>query len=436
VVASHIGLNWGDVSVCGVGAIRFVTSFQQLHVRKRLSYEPTQLVRFFKMAAITIAAPLASYEKKLLDNFRTFLGNTSANQLSQERRDYAFSRWHWTRYTQEIFQETFQLDFRLHNGDWLKAWDCFIHTFHNRADGSSFSRIEMLQLNHSPERWDYTIPILNNIKVIPNENDSQYWQLVAELLAFYEEAEPTYSDPLASQRSLIQDNEPENTTVKALVTSLIAASLEGRQAPEFSEAQLEVAYAQSWDFDIWSLVRSCALLHRRSDSGLSATEGLRMAGFYDRHDAVRNGFIVKPLGNPLSTSLRPVRQTSRRLWSARTPLSLKLGSFGVDPLKYVEHIPWADLHPCSPRHLLEEFRGHRFMNWDPQKPMKFERFLYTEEDVFQFCVDFNVTLPDYLFQDRVLFILSPIAEFTFESLANDYWRHWVCTTATRTLVLI
>jgi hypothetical protein len=222
----------------------------------------------------------------------------------------------------------------------------------------------------------------------------------------------------------------------ALASKLIAAGLEGRQAPEISEAQLEVAYAQSWDFDLWSLVRSCALLHRRSENELSAKEGLRMAGFYDRHDAVRNGFILKPSGNHWTTSLGPVRQTSRHLWSGRTPKSLKLGSFGMDPLKYVEYIPWANLHQCSPSHLLAEFRGYRFMKWDPQKSMTFERFLYTEEDVFQFCVNFNATFPDYQFQDRVLFMLSPITGFAFESLANDYWRHWVCAAATRTLVLI
>jgi len=126
-----------------------------------------------------------------------------------------------------------------------------------------------------------------------------------------------------------------------LVTQLFTASAERRRLPEFSEAQLEIAYAQHWDFQIWSLIRSCALVQRRREGWTAVREGLRMAGFYDRHDAVTNGFILKSSGNLLPrTQVHPGVPSARRLWDFRTPLSLKLGSFGIDPVKYIECIPW------------------------------------------------------------------------------------------------
>ncbi|KAI9776085.1 MAG: hypothetical protein M1839_000598 [Geoglossum umbratile] len=379
------------------------------------------------MAAVTITVPLVPYEKKLLDNFRaSFPDRRPAGCHShQERHDYAFSRWYWARFVQENFRSTFQSDYNLHKADWSRIWKIFIHKFRTPADESNFSRVETLELNHYPERWDYGIPILHNVKAIPNENDLPYWDFIAELLTFYEEAEPAYSDPLVSQGLPVQGIKPENCTVEALVEQIIIAALEGGQPPELSETQLEIAYAQHWSFQIWGLVRSCALLNRRNEGVLSVKEGLRMAGFYDRHDAVRNGFILKPSGDRSSGSLvQPIEQNSRRYYTARTPKSLKLGSFGMDPVKYVEHIPWADLHPCSPDHLTREFQAYRFMYWTPRKSIRAERFLYTEEDVFQFCVEFNMTFPDYLFNDHILFILSRITEFTFKSLGDDYWKCW------------
>jgi hypothetical protein len=142
-------------------------------------------------------------------------------------------------------------------------WAFFIRQLGAMYGESNFSRIDALKPDHDPEGWDFSIPILKNIRVIPDARDLDYWQFIAELLTFFEETEPAYSDPLAGLDSVLRDSEAENNSVMTLVMQLLTRGLEGRPAPEISERQFEIAYSQHWDFQIWSLVRSCALLRRR-----------------------------------------------------------------------------------------------------------------------------------------------------------------------------
>jgi len=383
---------------------------------------------FSTKAAITITASLLPYEKKLLDNFRTtFWDNGWTNrQVRQERCEYAFSRWQWSRRTQQTFEYTLTSGRDTHNLDWTLMWAFFVRHLGLMYGESNFSRVDALKPDHDPDGWDFSIPILKNIKVIPDSRDLIYWQFIAELLAFFEEAEPAYSDPLADLDPALRDYEAENNSVMALMMQLLTGHLNGRPAPEISERQFEIAYAQHWDFQIWSLVRSCTLLRRRRAGSIPEVRaGLWKAGFYERHTTVRNGFILKAAGLPSNAPAQPGVPSIQPRYHARAPLSLKLGSFGLDPVKYVEYIPWTDLLSCRPQHLMSEFPNRQFVQWNPQQSMKLERLLYTEEDAIQFCVDYNVAFPDHFFDNHVIFVLSPIRDFVFESLMDDYWRHWV-----------
>jgi hypothetical protein len=157
-------------------------------------------------------------------------------------------------------------------------------------------------------------------------------------------------------------------------------------------------------FEVWSLLRACAsILRREPDSIAKASEAIMRTDFYNNHDAVYNGFI------------RRQRKPAPGL-VALTPLE-------SHPLKYIEFIPWRHLEPFQSPSLTELTKSERLRVWKPQKQLLWERHLYTEDEVFRFCVSSDYKFPHSASGTSIIFAISPISTFKF--LSTNFWNDWV-----------
>ena len=113
-----------------------------------------------------------------------------------------------------------------------------------------------------------------------------------------------------------------------------------------------------------------------------------------------------------------------------------------DPRGYVEIIPWVELEPVSPT-VLEEahipiFLPHRtdmaqeasdvkWMLWKPPSSNFFDcHHLFTEDEVYQYCVENDWHFPGQFYGARVVFALSPLEASRFVDDLEDFWDTWVC----------
>jgi hypothetical protein len=113
-----------------------------------------------------------------------------------------------------------------------------------------------------------------------------------------------------------------------------------------------------------------------------------------------------------------------------------------DPRGYVEIIPWAELEPVSPT-VLEEahipiFLPHRtataqeasnvkWMLWKPPSTNFFDcHHLFTEDEVYQYCVENDWHFPGQFYGDYVVFALSPLSASLFVDDLEHFWDTWVC----------
>ncbi len=111
-----------------------------------------------------------------------------------------------------------------------------------------------------------------------------------------------------------------------------------------------------------------------------------------------------------------------------------------DPRGYVEIIPWVELEPVSPT-VLEKahipiFLPHRtamaqesdvkWMLWKPPSSNFFDcHHLFTEDEVYQYCVENDWHFPGQFYGDRVVFALSPLKTSRFVDDLEHFWDTWV-----------
>ena len=98
-------------------------------------------------------------------------------------------------------------------------------------------------------------------------------------------------------------------------------------------------------------------------------------------------------------------------------------SFGVSPLKYVEYMPWKYLEPCQLEHTAQESEECHLVSWKPERVTQWERYMYTDDHTFGTCVMSGIQFPGYRQQGSVLFVLSSISDFKFETVHHSFWQH-------------
>jgi hypothetical protein len=105
-------------------------------------------------------------------------------------------------------------------------------------------------------------------------------------------------------------------------------------------------------------------------------------------------------------------------------------------------IPWSQLVPISSNDvenaetiddpfddILLKTRAYGFVLWKPPTTaFKWLHHLRTEEEVLQYCVSKNWTLPGYIYREeaeQILFALTPIEKVPFFEQLDRFWDLWV-----------
>jgi hypothetical protein len=102
-------------------------------------------------------------------------------------------------------------------------------------------------------------------------------------------------------------------------------------------------------------------------------------------------------------------------------------------------LPFADLHDASAHNISGagvnlyipfmdqgNFTQLRWMTWKPifQTPMG-RHLLYTEDEVYQYCLLNRWYFPDHLCGEEVLFAMRPVEHTEFFVKMRDFWSSWV-----------
>lgn len=111
-----------------------------------------------------------------------------------------------------------------------------------------------------------------------------------------------------------------------------------------------------------------------------------------------------------------------------------------NPRECVEFIPWSELEPvCSevlddanvPIHLpwltgaAKEVLDMNWMLWRPPSSHFFEcHCLYTEDEVYQYCVENSWHFPGHMYHDKVVFACSPLEDTLFVDDFKNFWDRW------------
>ena len=158
-------------------------------------------------------------------------------------------------------------------------------------------------------------------------------------------------------------------------------------------------------------------------------------------------FTTKDAITTLLESYDPASGQSLRTDEAELPVPMVGLDPGAksslhDPRGYVEITPWEELEPVSPTALEEAhipiFLAHRtamaqeasdvrWMLWKSPSSNFFDcHHLFTEDEVYQYCVENDWHFPGQFYGDRVVFALSHLKVRQFIDDLAHFWITWVC----------
>ena len=66
------------------------------------------------------------------------------------------------------------------------------------------------------------------------------------------------------------------------------------------------------------------------------------------------------------------------------------------------------------------------MLWKPEKSVAHEHHLYSEEEVFKFCVEEEFYFPNHTKDGSVVFMPSLLKDSKLLDDMEKFWEKWVC----------
>lgn len=63
--------------------------------------------------------------------------------------------------------------------------------------------------------------------------------------------------------------------------------------------------------------------------------------------------------------------------------------------------------------------------WRPERCLKFDHHLHTEEEVYRFCVNNELYFQEYRREDGVIFRQTPLKTSAVWGELHNYWMKWV-----------
>jgi len=386
-------------------------------------------VTFPLVMTIPVVLGLLHHEKILLDDYRRQFGEQTL-LISKERAanliPAVFSHWRW--HLKVVIDYGLVVDDEewepFHQGDRAKIWEVYLRRLYRRASNVNyklFSRVTAL-LEGNPQLKEEFLQAPNDDTGLPDpkiaSGDLDYWELIVSM--------KIYMDVFTSNSNIGQ-------VVSSLVTTLSTDHEENCESIQqdhdilkplpwasLLKEQLidEYDYYMLSSYQIWSLIRICAIFQRRGPTQrVRVNDALQQTGFLNKY---------RPVGRFYTEKQSDTLQDLTRLSGSNDMdkgdsghLKLPYGSFH-DPVEYLEYIPWGELSTkdasTDPRKLL----------WSHPKSVLFDHYLVSEEEVFAFSVESNLVHPDYLENGSVLFIASSLRDSRILHEMRDFWEKWVC----------
>lgn len=211
-------------------------------------------------------------------------------------------------------------------------------------------------------------------------------------------------------------------------------------------------------FDIWKVTRNISLLCRRPQNGQEVRKYLIPTAIFDQRfevtvkkvapadenrdveflmddvleiherkaDSSPPPMIQDDDGCLTTTSLR---ELLTHMGQTKKPLD--------DPSKYVEIIPWSELTRISQAELADNHIDislpypqapytPQWMLWNPPSRHFFDsHHLYTEDEVYQYCILNDWSFPGHFLGEHVVFAISPLENTRFVDDLISFWKRWV-----------
>jgi hypothetical protein len=108
--------------------------------------------------------------------------------------------------------------------------------------------------------------------------------------------------------------------------------------------------------------------------------------------------------------------------------SMKLGfrrafSKIPDPATFIESVPWSEFSDVI--QMPESARTKYFATWSDADPTILLHQVFTEEEVFQYCVERRWEFPDQRVRGQWAVLLTPVQETEFVKELQNFWGTWV-----------
>lgn len=372
---------------------------------------------------------LEAFEHALLEEYVRVFPVVPPEEADSEELLAAISRWYWFSQVKDDYNSTFfdaeeALDVESNH---LKAWEVFLSRISGDRDHARFGRCKTLAAQNPKfpqclqEDDIGTEPVCD---IWPT--DGKAWSILSklffDLISSDSRDQQTLNAPSDSPKTR---DIPEHIVMSSDQDACGQDSQSNKSDCPDDTAASQIHVYEPY-YEVWSLLRTCAGLRRSQNNRCKVVRFLKKGGFLDTHVRVHKTgqYVAKEslmqLCKSFSVGLSPNSTSVYDL--PPTILSILQP---IRPLNVLEMIPMEDLEIVSPQSGKLKLDTARYACWRKENMCRFDHHLFTEEEVFRYCVTANWTFPDHLQDERVLFRLTPLGQSDLLHDLTSFWEKWV-----------
>ena len=348
--------------------------------------------------------------------------DVNSPNLPTSLKTHLFQGWRFAHSTgAAVLLSQTQFGLKDHNGDHAQSYTSVMSTLQDLPQKEELFRCKSLEQHNTSVRSRLTCDPPPKLIVVPAISDSSLWDVV---LGMY----------LVGHRMQLK-----NIGKKAVLLSDFTYEI-WQVAQQFSLACRRPANDSLVEKYLFPLLA----IRKPAESFLSKERQILHPSDFTPKDAVL-GAVNDQV--PPTTLLESLLDTPTN--DVEFPVPMPVIQSGpaarsslCDPRGYVEIIPWVELEPVSPTVLDEahipiflpqrtamaqEASDVKWMLWKPPSSNFFDcHHLFTEDEVYQYCVEKNWHFPGHFYRDLVVFALSPLKASRFVDDLENFWDTWVC----------
>jgi hypothetical protein len=376
------------------------------------------------MAKPVFTIPLMPLEKILLSQVARIAGlDTTANPVS-DTDTVVFRAWNWTSLAYGSLKEDLNIDqlAETYNGDHDLAYrDCLHFLAHQGLLASSQFRSDAIRAANPSFPGVFTEHTIDSIETGIHPDDRESWIIVSWMF----QGGHLYWDPLS-----FTHQERTYDIFKSVYT------FQHRMArPENFQKIENYVVTHNKLLEQWT-VGPIPTIDDADDDGdfnerlppQSISKGFSL---HPRHRVVEGWPLGKTYTDENGDYTDEWLRYALRTASSEQPIG------GV--LENVCMLPFADLHSISPERMdqtvinysmpfmeRENFSRLRWVVWRPVSHTAMgAHLLYTEDEVYQYCLLNNWYFPDHFCDEEVVFGMRPVDDTDFFIKINEFWSSWV-----------